>query len=117
MQLNFEPCDSLFASIEEQLRSYANNGLLDLSQFYPQIRWFISHLGLAAYEKEQGILMVEDHKAQLPCDFYMLDSAWLCDQSHTSITDNWQGKYVYYTTTTCETLEQQQSCPPPNALG
>jgi len=111
------PCDQLFSRIEENLSSYINNGLLDTSRFYPEVRYFIQQLGLAVYEQKDGILVLEKGKAEMPCDFFMLDSAWLCDNSSTKISNNFQGKYVFYTTKTCETLTQGQTCPPPNQTG
>lgn len=116
---NFDlvPCDQLFSRIEENLSSYLNNGMLDVTRFYPEVRWFIQQMGLAVFEQKDGVLVLEKNRAELPCDFYMLDSAWLCDNSTAKITDNFQGKYIFYTTKACETLTQGQTCPPPNATG
>ena len=111
------PCDQLFGRIEENLSSYLANGMLDVTRFYPEIRWLIQQLGLAVFERKEGIIMLENYKANLPCDFYLLDSAWLCDTGTTQINDNFQGKYVFYTERSCETVVQGQTCPAPNDVG
>lgn len=106
-------CDRIFARIEENLSSYANNGQLDLGKFYSEVKWFISQMGLAVFEQRDGVINLEDHKAELPCNFYLLDSAWLCDQNPIPIeSSNFQGKYVFYTTKDCETIHQPAPCLP-----
>jgi hypothetical protein len=111
--------EQVFGRVEETLSSYANNGLIDTSQYYSEIRWIISNLGLGAFEMNEAVIFLKEHKAEIPCDFYLLDSAWLCASGEGGgvATDNWQGKYVYYTTKTCETILQDQSCPAPNQTG
>lgn len=113
------PCDSLLAKLEENLSAYTMNGLLDTEQFYPEIKWMISQLGLAVFERTSAVIRLKDYQQELPCDFYLLDSAWLCDKNGSdSIEDSyWQGKYVFFTTTQVDSLTQDQSCPPPNNTG
>lgn len=110
-------CDSLFARIEENLSSYVNNGALDSSRFYPEIKWFIQQMGLAVFEFKEGIILLEKNRVELPCDFYMLDSAWLCDSSTTAINNYFQGKYVFFTEKTCETILNDQTCATSSSQG
>lgn len=103
-------CDSLFAKIEENLSSYVNNGALDVSRFFPEVKWFIQQMGLAVFEFKEGVLLLEKNRAELPCDFYMLDSAWLCDNNTSELQNYFQGKYVFFTERTCETVVNNQTC-------
>jgi len=116
------PCDRLFARIEENLSSYTQNGLVDTEQFYPEIKWLISQFGLPMYEKENATLMLKDHTVELPCDFFLLDSAWLCchsleDEVEREDVKYWQGKAVFFTVKSVDTIVQNQDCPPPNYTG
>ena len=110
-------CDNLLARIEEDFAAYSANGLLDVTRFYPEIKWFIQQLGLAAFEKAEGMILLEKHRAELPCDFNLLDSAWLCSPSTQAINNYFQGKYVFFTEETCEKIINPQGCPAPNGTG
>lgn len=115
-QFDLIPCDRLFARITENLSSYANNGLLDTGRFYPEIRWIIANLGISVYEQEEAILHLEEGQVELPCNFYLLDSAWLCDASRemadTGDDKNFQAKSISYVETTCETVSTGGGCKP-----
>ena len=78
---NLVPTDQLFAKIEDQLNSYATNGLLDTGRFFSEVKLIINKLGIAAYDMTEAIVTLENHRAALPCNFYLLDSAWLCDSN------------------------------------
>lgn len=105
------PTDELFAKIEAQLNSYSTNGLLDTNTFFSEIRWVINKLGIAAYEMVDAIATLENHKVALPCKFYLLDSAWLCDKHAPAITNPIiQSNFIMYTETTNETISQNISC-------
>lgn len=115
-------CDKLFSRIEENLSSFTSNGLLDTEQFYPEVKWMISQLGLAVFEQEGAVVVLDNHKVELPCDFYLLDSAWLCSKSkqadiNAETSSYWQGKTVFFTVKDTQTLLQDQSCPAPNNTG
>lgn len=119
---NLVPCDGLFARMEENLSSYTSNGLLDTEQFYPEIKWLIAQLGLAVFEMENALVTLSDHRVELPCDFYLLDSAWLCSNSKSADPDvkdskYYQGKSVFFTVRDEKVIVQNQSCPPPNYTG
>lgn len=116
------PTDRLFSRISENLSSYTSNGLLDTEQFYPEVKWMISQLGLAVFEQDDAVLILNNHSVELPCDFYLLDSAWLCSKSKKQDIDNenlnyFQGKSVFFTVKNVCNFEQNQSCPPPNYTG
>lgn len=70
-----------FSKISEQLSSYDNNGLLDTGRFYAEVRLIINILGIPAYDMTDAVVKLKDYHAQMPCDFYMLDSAWLCSNN------------------------------------
>jgi hypothetical protein len=106
--------------IEDYLASYSANGLLDVGKFYDQIAWFNSNLGLSLFERKDTMITLTDHKGQLPCDFMMLDSAWLCKENHRELENetyngkeikpfHWrefQDKIVVYTHKDCEMIQQ-----------
>lgn len=104
------PTDRLFAKIEENLNSYSSAGLLDTSRFFTEVKLIINKLGIAAYEFDDAIIKVDNHKGEMPCDFYLLDSAWLCDHSAMATAPIMQDKFVMYNTITCETIAQNDSC-------
>ena len=113
--------DKLFSRLEENLSSFTSNGLLDVEQFYPEVKWMVAQLGLAVFEQDGYLLNLENHRAELPCDFYLLDSAWMCSKSNQADVEQcnlnyWQGKNVFFTETNNETL-LQSNCPEPNYTG
>jgi len=107
---DFVSCDRLFARIENELSSFSNNGLMDIEGFYPKVRLFIEHLGIAAYEDTNAVVKVVDYKAELPCDFHLLDSACLCERGNTTMQTAMQGQVQIYTEKTCETVSIK-GCP------
>lgn len=115
--MNFISPDRLFAKIEKQLSSYTSNALIDTGDFYAEIKWFIANLGLAVYERGETMLYLKDYKAELPCSFYLLDSAWLCSPTSTSSSPMFQAKEIGYTDTTTETICQDNPCGQPTFAG
>lgn len=116
------PCDRVFAKISDELSSYENNGILDQGKFFSEVKWFANQMGLAVYELDEALVTLNDHKGELPCDFYLLDSAWLCHNNHHNTGEcgnfewkNFQDKVVIYTEKSCETV--QQACGTPNWAG
>lgn len=101
------PTTELFAKIEDQLSSYASNGLLDTGRFFAEVTLVINKLGIAAYDFVDAIVILDNYKAALPCNFYLLDSAWLCDHKPTSTYPIIQSNFVMYTETTNETISQK----------
>lgn len=109
---NFVTTDTLFARISENLSKYSNNGMLDTGKFYQQVKLCTQRLGLDMYMEDEDILYLQDYKAEIPCNFYNLESAWLCSSSKKGETEvnNQQGiTHVWYNYTD-ETVKQNQSC-------
>ena len=114
------PADGLLARVEEQLSTFAANGLLDIGTLYPEIAWFNNLLSLAVYEQKDTLLKLDNYRQELPCDFFLLDSAWLCDRANTSHAQlNFQSSLTVYTETTKETVGNDVNCglPNPSSLG
>lgn len=108
---NLVPTDSLFAKIESQLSSYTNNGLLDSGAFFAEIKLIINKLGIAAYDMVEAIVTLENHKVALPCNFYLLDSAWLCDRNSSFSTQAiLQSNFIIYNETTKDLISQKDNC-------
>ena len=104
------PADRLMARLNDELSTYSSNGLLDTGKLWTQLKWFSNLLNMAVYEQEATILKVENYKAELPCNFYLLDSAWLCDGSPATSQLNFQSKLVVYEETTKETVGNNVNC-------
>lgn len=102
--MKFKSTESLFARIRENLSSYTALGLIDEGKFFFEVKWFINRLGISMYEMDEDMIDLKDFKGELPCNFYLLDSAWLCTRNNSvsKAVDNFQGKTVIYTQTTCE---------------
>jgi hypothetical protein len=101
------PTDGLFAKIEENLNQYTNNGLLDVGKFFTEVKFMISKLGIAAYELTEAVIFLENHRGELPCNFYLLDSAWLCDTSRSNTLTIPQSKFIMYSQLNCERIAQK----------
>ncbi len=100
--------EELFGKIEDQLSAYTSNGLLDVGSFYSEIQLVINKLGIAAYEMIDAVVTLENHKAALPCNFYLLDSAWLCDMSPQFTQPIMQSNFVMYSETINERISQKK---------
>lgn len=107
--LNFVPAESLFAGIQDDLSSFDANNQLDPGRWYSWVKKVVADLGIACLEYKHALLYVDNYKsAELPCDFYILDSAFLvkndCCAPDGSII-HYQGKSIIWddTTTACAT--------------
>lgn len=102
--MKFKSTESLFARMRENLSSYTALGLIDEGKFFFEVKLFINKLGISMYELDEDIIHLKDFKGELPCNFYLLESAWLCSRNNsaTKVIDNFQGKTVIYTQNTCE---------------
>lgn len=106
-EYNLVNCDEIFAKIELQLSQYSNTGMIDTNTFFSEIKLITNKLGIAAYEMIDAIVTLENHKAALPCNFYLLDSAWLCGQKTAHSQAILQSNFIMYTETTNETISQK----------
>jgi len=102
--------DRLLARLENELSTYQANNILDTEVFFAQIKWFMQQLGRAVEPYEEVVIKLENYKQILPCNFYSLDSAWLCDSNSSGYTWNQQNKYVAYTEEICETVTNNAPC-------
>lgn len=114
---NLVSSDKLLARLEDELSSYAANGVLDIGKLYTQIKWFYNLLGIAVYEQDNTIIQLKDYKAELPCNFFLLDSAWLCEGANTHNQLNFQSKLVVYEETVREVVGNNVNCHLPNNSG
>lgn len=110
MNLNLITTDRLFARIESELSTYQANNILDTEVFFSQVKWFMQQLGRAVEPYEEVVVKLDNYRVELPCDFYSLDSAWLCDRNGSSYQWNQQSKYIAYTEEICETVGNNAPC-------
>lgn len=111
-QYSLIPCDRVFSRVEKNLSSFTTNNLIDTDAFFPEIKWFIASLGLAMFEKEEVVVYLKDFKTELPCDFYLLDSAWLCDGNSQKFQDAFQSQSVVFNSIDTEVLVTGEGCAP-----
>ena len=76
--LRYRTFDQLMASIEGELPTYADSGLIDRRNFIKTVRKVNSDLGLKIYTEKETIIKVSDYKAILPGDFMFLQLALAC---------------------------------------
>lgn len=106
--MNLVTTDSLFAKISDQLSSYSASGLLDEGKFFAEVKLCANLFGIGAYEMVDAIVNVENYRVALPCNFYLLDSAWLCDTHPTYGLNILQSNFVMYSETTNEVICQKE---------
>lgn len=80
-ELDFISAEGVIALVQEDLSSFDANNQLDPGRWYPWIRKVVSDLGIACLEYKHALLWVKNYKVEIPCDFYILDSAFLVNQS------------------------------------
>lgn len=102
--------DRLVARLEEELSTYQANNILDTQVLFSQIKWFMQQLGRAVEPFEEEVVKLQDYKVELPCNFYSLDSAWLCEGNGSSFQWNQQNRYIAYTEEICETVGNNAPC-------
>lgn len=105
-ELEFVSAESLIALVQEDLSSFDANNQLDPGRWYPWIKKVVSDLGIACLEYKHALLWVKNYKVQIPCDFYIMDSAFLvstdCCGPEKGII-HYQGRSIIWddTTTSC----------------
>ena len=113
-EIQMIPADRLMSRLNDELSTYSSNGLLDTGKLWTQLKWFANLLNIAVYEQKSTILKLENYRAELPCDFYLLDSAWLCDNSPSHSQLNFQSSLVVYEQSTIEQVGNNVNCNTPN---
>lgn len=72
--------DQLMASIESDISSYADSGLIDRGKYIKIARKVNEDLGLKIFKEVEGSLKIENYKADLPPDFKFLQLALICGE-------------------------------------
>lgn len=109
-------CDRVLARIEDNFSSYNNAGTLDIGKMYHEIVWCINKFGIAAYELDEAVIKLENHKGELPCNYFLGDSFWLCDANPpmTLIIPQPNSKIVLYNREVREIIRQNTTCSNPS---
>lgn len=120
---NLVSSERLMARIQDELSTYSANGLLDTGRLYSQLKWFATNLGLAVYGYDELVINLNNYRAELPCNFYLLDSAWLCENNWRNSGQfdgcgtgadgqvlNFQAKSQVYTERICEDVINPGNC-------
>lgn len=107
--------EKIFARLSEELSTYSNNNLLDTGKLFPQIKWFCQILGLSVFQYDEVVLNLNNHRAELPCSFFLLDSAWLCSGGglNSDVNTqhlNFQSKLDVYTERVYENIINKGNC-------
>jgi hypothetical protein len=105
-ELDFISAEGVISLVQEDLSSFDANNQLDPGRWYPWIRKVVSDLGIACLEYKHALLWVKNYKVEIPCDFYILDSAFLVNQSCCGPDKgiiHYQGRKIIWddTTTSC----------------
>ena len=81
-QLNYITLNQLMASVESDLRNFADNGMIDRGDVIKVVRKVNADIGLKINRESTVILDVDNFKADLPADFMYLQLAVLCTQEY-----------------------------------
>ena len=72
--------EPLFATVQEELKSYFDTGAIDNLMFPTYLNKCLNKLGKATYNITQVALHVEDFEARLPDNFFAVREAWMCTE-------------------------------------
>jgi len=72
--------EPLFATVQEELKSYFDTGAIDNLMFPTYLNKCLNKLGKATYNIAQVALHVEDFEARLPDNFFAVREAWMCTE-------------------------------------
>lgn len=70
---------SIFALIEEELKSYFDSGGVDSSLFPLWTDKALKRLGKSSFPINQSMLLICNYEARLPDDFHAMREAWACE--------------------------------------
>jgi hypothetical protein len=70
----------LMSSVESDLDSFADSGMVDRSKYIKIIRKVNAELGLRINKEKEIVLEIKNHRAYLPDDFENLQLALLCEE-------------------------------------
>jgi hypothetical protein len=78
--LTYITFDQLMASIESDLSTFADNGLINRGTCIKIARKVNHDIGLKIFKEKETTVKVENYKAELPEDFFYLQLALLCQE-------------------------------------
>ena len=81
-KLSYITLNQLMASVESDLRNFADNGMIDRGDVIKIVRKVNADIGLKINKENSVILDIENYKAELPVDFMYLQLAVLCTQEY-----------------------------------
>jgi len=112
-ELEFISADSLIALVQEDMASFDANNQLDPGRWYPWIKKVISDLGISCLEYKHGLIYLKNYKGEIPCDFYIMDSAFLVN-TDCCTPDNgiihYQGRSIIWDDTSTSCAVQGSDC-------
>lgn len=91
--IQYRTFDQLLADVKVDFRNYELAGLIETQELIKVVRRVNYDLGLRIYSTKEKIIEIENSKARLPNDFYVLNFAMLCD-SHSVRTSLPQGTHI-----------------------
>ncbi len=115
--------DMLLNRLKDELSTFDANGLIDVGRLMNQLVWFSQQLGLSVFGYEELVINLNNHRTELPCNFYLLDSAWLCDGACEIFNEAeggglaFQAKSVAITERSCENILNYGNCGNPDPHG
>lgn len=73
------------ASVESDLRNYADEGYIDRSSYIKVVRKVNADVGLRIYSSKETVIEVKDYRSTLPADFLYLQLALACSSTYTKL--------------------------------
>jgi hypothetical protein len=84
--LNYKKASAIFLSVAEDLKSFADEGMIDNSSLIKIIQRCNSFLGLKLNQEKEAIIEISGGKAKLPNDFLSVNFILLCLAYKTNVT-------------------------------
>lgn len=115
---NFVSPDSIFAEIQEELRSYFSTGAIDPIMFGTWTNQCLRKLGYGSYPITSEILEIDDFIAKLPENFIKAREVWACAPSREVIYKEPSSTYTEISTKLSDSSETrcEPSCEFPDVI-
>lgn len=78
--LKFITHDELMSSVETDLNSFADNGMINRGSVIKVVQRVNDDIGLKINQEKETVITIENHKGQVPTDFFKLQVAYICGQ-------------------------------------
>ena len=78
--IKYKTFDELMASVESDMDTFADAGMVDRSKYIKIIRKVNADIGLKINAEKEIMLDIKNHKVELPADFEYLQLALLCQE-------------------------------------